>query len=149
VEDKEVLRIASLVKDQLVLEGNVYDLRKLSWRSLQKAAEAKQIAQAVHMRSLGGEIFREIAGDRGKEATQNLAEKQKTPEGRAQERYATYDQEEILVAGLERVNGTLASRAFVNEELDSKTAEALHRRIIDLSLGPLDTAGAEEVQGKS
>lgn len=149
MEEKDVVRIASLVKGRVELDGNVYEYRKLSWRSLQKAIDAKQIAQAIHMRSLGGEIFREIAGDKGTEAAKKREEKLKTPEGRAEERYASYETEEVLVAGLERVNGKPASRAWINDELDKKAAEAVYRRILDLSLGPLDPAQEEEVQGKS
>jgi len=152
VEDKEVVRLASAVKDRVEIAGDTYDIRKLSWRSLKKAADAMQVAQAAHMRSIGGEIFK-VIGDAStaaaQEASQKRAEKLKTREGRAEERYAPYDVEEILVAGLERVNGQPASRPFINDELDKATAEALHRRIIDLSLGPLDKAEEEEVAGKS
>lgn len=147
MEDKDPIRTVSMVKDQVTIGEVTYDIRKLSWRSLQRAAEAKQIAQAKHMKSLGGEIFREIGAATA--ASEARAEKLKTIEGRAEERYASYDMEEILTAGIERVNGQPSSRQYVTDELDEPTAKALHRRIVDLSCGPLDPELNEEVEGKS
>jgi hypothetical protein len=144
LDDKEAGRIASQVKDSVQVDGNNYEIRKLSWRSLEKAAIARTIALNAQMRAMGGEVFREIADRKPADV-----DAPKTIEVRKEERYAIYDVEEVLVAGIERVNGKPQSRQWILDEIDEAAAKAVHRRILDLSLPPLEPGAGEAIEGKS
>src|SRR3990167_5274780 len=60
----------------------VVTVQKLSGRSLEKAREAKQIAQAPPIRAYGGDIMRALRSDALEEAAASLAAKRADPEAR-------------------------------------------------------------------
>lgn len=133
------------VRKEVVVGEDTFRVRKLSWKSLEKAQQARATSQAGHLRALGGDILKALRSDELEEVAKSLAAK-KTPEELAKARYDSYDREEILVAGIETRNGEAMSRESIIAELDKPTAEALHREIVDLS-DPAPEA-VEAAQGK-
>lgn len=137
---------AAAVRKEINIGEDTFHVRKLSWHSLDKASQARQLAHIADLRALGGDLMKAIRSDALDEAAQSLAAKRATPEGRQKERYANYDREEVLVAG---VTSWSLDRSVSREsvrDLDPETADALHRAILDLSLPPLD---AEDAEGKA
>jgi hypothetical protein len=141
---------ASSVKKQVILGDETFNIRMLSWHSLEKASQARQLAQIADLRALGGDLMKALRSDgiadAAAEAAKSLAAKRATPEGRKKERYEKYDREEVLVASVE--TWTLpkpVSRESI-KDLDPETAAALHREILDLSLPPMD---ADDAEGKA
>ena len=137
---------ASQVKDQVPLgdgpEAVVATIRKLSGKSLDKASEARQIAQIVTARAAGADLvklFRELDNEK-------LEAPPKDPAARARARYATFDRAATLTSGIEALSKhptkadgkTSMSLPDSIEDLDQPSAELLFHKIVDLSLGPLD-----------
>lgn len=139
---------ASQVKKTVEIGERSYQIRMLSWKSLDKAKDARQMSGAAHLRALGGEIMKALRSDNVDEMAKAVAEKDATPEGRAKLRYDAYDRELVLNAGVTQIEGELATPATV-ADIDPTTADRLYREILDLSLGPIDPAEAEAAQGKS
>lgn len=135
------------VKKTVVIGEDSYGIRKLSWKSLEKASDARTSAQTSQVRELGGDILKALRSDAMDEAAKKVEDAKNTPEGRAKARYDAYDREQILVAGVETRNGEKLSRQQILDDLDKPTAETLHREIVDLSDQPGEET--EAAQGKS
>jgi hypothetical protein len=136
------------VKKQVVIGDDTYGIRKLSWKSLEKAAAAKDTAQVNSLKAYGPELLKALRSPEVvDEAVKAHAAKKEDQKAKAQERYDMYDREAILTAGLETRNEEKLTPDQILNDLDKPTAETLHHAIVDLS-DPLPEA-AEAVQGKS
>lgn len=127
-------------------------LQKLSARSLEKAREAKSIAQLTAMRPASKDMWAGIReGEAQLEDLKKEIREKKTddPKARAKARYDSYDREHVIRAGVVRWT---AARTFDDGaigDLDEDTADKLHAAILDLSLPPLDPVEAEAALAKS
>jgi hypothetical protein len=120
-------------------------IRKLSDKSLRKAAEARSIEQAVALKTMGGEIFRVLQS----KELDAVAEKVSKPDAEKlrQERYSRYDRDYILQAGVESwsCQATYPLTPETLQKLDPPTATKLHEAIVDWTLGPVDEDEAAAV----
>ena len=137
-------------KKTVTVGEDSYGIRKLSWKSLSKAEEARTIAQIGNMRALGGELLKALRSEEvqaaAKLAASEAVAEEKAAANATKARYDAYDQERILSLGVESKNGVPFKPEEV-DELDKVTAEILHRAIVDLS-DPLPEV-VEAEQGKS
>ena len=117
-------------------------VRKLSHRSMEKAADIQQGTQVAKARELGADLLRAF-----RESAQQT-ETAKTARASATVRYRAFDRDQILTAGIESIGGSSATEVLRKSilDLDEETAEKIHRAICDLSL-PTPEA-AEEEAGK-
>lgn len=121
-------------------------IQKLSGRSLRKAQEAAQAAALLSMRAASKDMLQVWNSKEVEAAADKLAEQRKReaadPKARAKARYAAYDRDAILLAGIVRwtANKPVAEGL---EDLDEETSQKLHEAILDLSLPPLDPVEAE------
>jgi hypothetical protein len=127
-------------------------IRKLSWKSLKKARQAKTIDGANELRAFGGEIVRAFTGaaksdvEAALKAVDEIESRErakKTPEQLRQERYDAHDPEVTLVAGVVGWTAEREFRASEVDNLDDQTAKTLHEEIVDYSLGPIDAEAHE------
>lgn len=146
---------ASRVKKQVALgEGDqvvVVTIRRLSGKSQEKAAEARQIAQIAKARSAGADLvklFRELENVKSELPTEPVA--------RAKARYDLYDRDTVLTAGIEDITPrplkkdgkTHMSLAESIDDFDDEARETVHRAIIDFSPSFHETAEDAEAAGK-
>ena len=121
-------------------------IRKLSHKSLEKAAEARQIDVGKFARQSGPELAE--AFRRAAEVAAEKAEKDKkepTERERREARYQGFDRDSVLVAGVESWTVRDVKLPEGLADLDEPTAKLLFHEILDLSLGPLDPAESEAV----
>lgn len=116
-------------------------IRKLSARSLEKAADQKSIDAGKTMRAWGADLLDSIE-QRRKEQER---EKKSDPK---QARYNNYDRESVLIAGIQSWTCEGITIPDGVKELDEETAELLFHEIIDLSLPPIDKEKIEQEEGK-
>jgi hypothetical protein len=115
-------------------------IRKLSGRSLSKAAEARQLAVGPTLKSFGPELL------------QAAREREKPPsEANPDERYGGYDRDSVLTAGIESwdaMDGDGRAVPLIDgiADLDEGSAEIIFHAIVDLSVPTAEEA--EEAQGK-
>ena len=125
---------ASETQAEVAVEDVQVTIRKLSGRSLEKAAEARQIALGSTVRSFGPDLIE----------TFRKTKRDETPEAQAQARYSGYDRHTVLTAGVVRWTADKGLREGI-EDLDEAAAEKLFRAILELSLpAPAVAAEAEK-----
>jgi ribosomal protein L12E/L44/L45/RPP1/RPP2 len=122
-------------------------IRKLSHKSLEKAAEARQADVAKFARQAGPEmmgVIRDAAEAQAEAKAKTEDKKEPTEKERREARYQGFDRESTLVAGIESWTAPEKLPDSI-ADLDESTANLLFHEIVDLSLGPLDPAEAEAV----
>lgn len=146
-------------EDMLIEDGVltcVVTLQKLSARSLDKASEVRQGTVAAASRQLGGDLIKAFneASVAAAAAKPDAKPKAKTIEERREERYAMYDRDTVLQAGIARWTAQtpegkpLAVKDGVGD-LVEPVAVKIYRRLIDMSLPELDEAVDESNLVKS
>jgi len=134
-------------KDTVEFPDGSVTIRKLSWKSLEKAKEAQSITAATSLRAYGGDLMKALRSDTVNEAAKLHAEKKASQSEQVKARYAEYDREAVLSKGIDSWSyGELNPERIL--ELEEETADKLHRAILDLSLPPIDKEAAEVIQGK-
>jgi hypothetical protein len=137
---------ASETKKSLQYDELQVVIRKLSGKSLRKAREVRQIAQMRMSREMGGELvraFQETAA--AKDAVQAKGPAP-TLEQLRMTRYAEFDQDDILVRGIESWSATKPLPDGI-DDLDDAVGLQIFHEIVDLSSGPIDPAQATEGKG--
>lgn len=134
---------------EIVEGGETYhiNIRALSGRSLQKAADAKQGALAATARAYGGDVVAAV-----NTAAADLREKRKQaaeadPKAKRQALYDSYDRDSILQSG---VTGWDHEKKFSTDavaDFTEPTAQKCHEAIIDLSIPPEEVAEEQESKG--
>lgn len=142
---------ASKVTSQVVFPDGVVNIRKLSAMSLEKAQAARQITVSQLSRSMGPELIRAFNSPEVEEAAKNRPKP--TPEEKHKARYAGYDRQLVLQAGVvswtyQKDDGTPLKVSEGLADVDEESAEKLHEAILDLSLPPITEAEQEAVQAK-
>jgi len=117
-------------------------IRKLSRKSLAKANEARQIEFARFV-SAGGKAFFDSAQQANPEV-----QKTPTPDQQRASRYAAYDVDAVLQAGIVSWDIEPAPTPDLIGDLDATTAKTLHEHIVDLSCGPIDAPAQAVEEGK-
>ncbi len=125
---------ASEVKKDVLVEGVTVTVRKLSGRSLEKAAEARQIALGATVRSFGSDLIK----------TFRETKREETPEAQKAARYAGYDRSAVLVAGVASWDFERKLNPEAIDDLEESAAEFLFREILELSLPPAEVAAEAE-----
>lgn len=162
---------ASQVTDHVTSGPARFEVRKLSYRSLEKAQEDKVLKAAQKAAGIGPDIIRlwrenpapqppatplalPSAGEGAPEkAPITEAELKRLREAR----YEQYDKQHVISAGVKSVTNTDTNvtligtelAKYLNDELDLVMSEALHRGILDLSLPPMTAELAEELTKNS
>lgn len=135
---------AVLVEDDELGPGQV-SIRKLSRRTLRRAATNKSIDQAGNLKALGGDVVKALNSKELEEIQKRLKAAKKTAEELRKERYASFDEDVILDAGIESWTYPVKVDAASIEKLDDESAKKLFEEIVDFSCGPIDEAEAEEL----
>jgi len=132
---------ASAVRSQVTIGDVAVTIQKLSWKSLEHAADIQT------ERALGA--LAKIGGAAASQQLQNRAETKAslTIEQQREARYRSYDRNAVLKAGVKSWTSAAKLPAAL-DDLDDDTAELLHRAILDLSLPSLEP-GAEEAAQKN
>lgn len=136
---------ASKHTDSITLDGVTVQLRKLSARQLENAAEVHQLEFAKFAKALSGDILKAL---RDPEAiAEAKAEEDETPEGlqaRHEARYPLYDRFTVVSYGIEawdaKEDGKALDLKKGIEDLDAEAAEKIKRKLLDMSLPPLGAA---------
>jgi len=127
-------------------------IQKLSARALDKAREAKSIAQLTAMRPASKDMWQGMRSAEMDRLADELKEKRANeaadPKARARARYDLHDREHVLQAGIVRWTSVTLLSEKALDDLDEATAQKLHEAILDLSLPPLDPVEAEAVLAK-
>jgi hypothetical protein len=126
-------------------DGSV-TIHKLSWRSLEKARQARAVEQANGLRNIGGDILKALRSEAVEDLTKQLKQKQSSEDERRLARYADYDLGQVLYAAIESWTYGELNQAQI-DQLPQDMAEKLAHEALDLSLPPLDPAKAE-AEGK-
>ena len=146
--------LAFRTKKTLTIGDVEFGIRKLSWKSLDKARMNKTLDQAQAIRAYGGDVVKGLRSEAMDEAAKAYAEKkgQQTEAEKKEEHYNSFDRGSILIAGVERCSevtgGDKELREYI-DELDDETAEVLHREIVDLSVKKKGEAEGKGVSGTS
>lgn len=129
-------------------DGREGVIRKLSWTELKRAAKAQNAENVAAMRELGPEMIRAFRSD--KDGAERVADQIESIQKAQARKASTYDQLEILLAGVSSFDGLEQSVAGGDGkvptgglsvlDLDPAAAEALHEAIV---------AYAWEVPGKN
>lgn len=131
---------AASVKSTVAIGEVSVTIRKLSAKSLDKAAEATQAAAAATARAFGADMVRAV-----QDATRDIAPAAPvvlTVEQQKKARYGAYDRGSVIRAGV--VEWTAPEKLpEALEDLDEEATQQLHEAIIDLSLPPIDPKVAE------
>lgn len=119
---------------------------KLSGKTLEKAADLRQQEAARAAKALGPEFVREFqsAAAAAPDKPDPVAE----AKAKAKARYASYQREAVLQAGIESWSATRPDGKPLPvhegiDDLDEETCEQLHRAIIDLSVPSEEAVEAE------
>lgn len=141
--------LASQTRKTITINEESYGIRALSWKSLEKAREARNITNAQSMRAYGGDVLKGLRSDTVSEVEKLLQAEKESVEAKRKARYDAHDRGQVLTAGV----SSLPMPGKLEElipELDERTAVELHEAILDLSLPPIDAAGAAaaEAAGK-
>jgi hypothetical protein len=135
---------ASSVKSTVEIGEVSVIIRKLSARSLEKAADARQGAAVASAKQFGAEMLKALQDVKTPDAGAIVPAAQSL-EAQRKGRYNLYDRASVLTAGVVSWTGpdTLPELAAGIQDLDEGTAQQLHEAILDLSLPPIDPAVAE------
>lgn len=136
---------ASEVRATVTLGDVEVVIRKLSGRSLSKAADVKQIASANQLRAFGGEILKALRDETVDAAVESLKAKKADPKAIRKALYDAYDRDLVLQAGIASWNHKKALNPESIADLDEDAAKVLHEAIIDLSIP--EKAVTEAVEG--
>jgi hypothetical protein len=119
-------------------------VRKLSWKSLEKAKVAKSAEQAASLRPYGGEVVKALHSPELTEAAANLKKKKNDPGERLKAHYERFDRSSVLYAGI--VSWSIEDKVNPEaiDDLEEAVAEELHRQIVDLSAPFKDEAPKED-----
>lgn len=120
----------------------VVTVRKLGWKKLREAAEAQTTAAISTATKAGPAIMQMWAAEADKD--KKGEEKEKSPDAR----YASYDRDTILRAGIESWTAA-AKLPDAIDDLDDEAADALHRAIVDLSVPAPEVAARAKGEGAS
>lgn len=132
---------ASDTTDTLEIDGKTVTIRKLNWRKLREASDAQTDAWQARVSKTPKALLDAQASQARETPAVNAAAKPK------QHNYDGYDRSVVARAGVKSVPG-VEKVAQWHDDLDEVDASRLHRRILDLSLPPLDPA-AEEADRKN
>ncbi len=134
------------VKDEELGEI-VVTIRKLSGSSLEKAAVNRGIVQAAYFRALGAPFLRDLSSPQAEEAKKILADEKKDPAALRKARYAQYDRDSVLIAGIERwsCEDKFPKSPESIAKLDEDAAQDLHEAILDYSLPPITLEEVQEI----
>lgn len=134
---------ASKVTKEVVLDGGErVVIRKLNHAALDRAREVRSSAGAKSLRDFGGEILKVM---RSEEFSQLKQARDESPEAAKAGRYAAFDRNVVLQAGIVSWTAEVKLSAEAIDDLDEPSAQKLHEEIVDLSLPPLDPKKAEEL----
>ncbi len=106
-------------------EGNEFLLRKLTWKQLERAADARADRSAPRVRAVGGEVM----------AALQTVKRDDLDEGR-ENPLNTYDRGTLLEMGVANWRGPLYEKDFKKEsieQLDSDTADWAATRLVEMS----------------
>jgi hypothetical protein len=139
-------------KDGVKVERGV-QIRKLSWRSLDAAEEARNLTRVSSMKNLGTDIIKMFSSTNVEKLAEQVRDEAKkeaelTIEERREARYNSYDQATVLRAGIVKFTDESRNGKALEEsvgDLDFDTARRCFRAIIDMSTPPLEKAEAEEI----
>jgi hypothetical protein len=137
---------ASSVIDTVAIGDVIVTIRKLSWKSLEKASDVKtdrDLAATSKMGQIAAQSIREVQQARAA-ATVELSPEEQVKRQR-EARYRNYDRDLIIRAGVKSWTAEPKLPAAL-EDLDEETAEVLYRAIVDLSLPALDPKVEEEAR---
>jgi len=146
---------ASDITESLEIGDCVVTIRKLSWKKLREAAQAKADAEIGFMAKAGRDVMqtmRDAIQSRQGPAAPATVEEVVDPEISRAARYQTYDRGVVLLKGIKSIsNGDgrkLEKLTEAIDDLDEVVAERCHRAILDLSLPPIDVAAQKEIEKK-
>lgn len=138
---------ASRVTKDVELDGGErVVIRKLNHSALERARDARSSAGAKSLRDFGGDILRVLRSEEFTEIQQKRAQDE-TVESRRLARYAAFDRNVVLQAGIVSWTADVKVTPEAIGDLEEPIAQRLHEEIVDLSLPALDPKQAEE-QGK-
>jgi ribosome recycling factor len=136
---------ASKIQKQVTFDDGSVTIRKLSAKSLEKAAEQRQIAVAQFTSQMGAEIMK-MWTTKDKDAVAAPAAEVPIEEQR-KARYGLYDRFSVLKAGV--VSWSYPEKIHDGiEDLDEDAVQKLHEEILDLSLPPLTQEEREAASAK-
>lgn len=121
-------------------------IQKLSWRSLEKARQARASDQAAGLRNIGGDILKALRSEAIEDLSKQLKAKSASADERRLARYADFDRGTLLQSGIKAWTYGEVKPELI-EQLPEEDAERLHHEILDLSLPPLDPVKAD-AEGK-
>ena len=138
-------------KAEVEVEGGVIYIRKLSGRSLEKAAEQRTMDQIRFQRAMGVELLKGMrnfdnVAEKVEEALKAKAEEKKKPT--AEQRYAAYDRHTVLTMGIDGWSFPVPKDDEHVSDLDEASANKTHKAILDLSLPPIDKEEVEAATSK-
>lgn len=158
---------ASRKTDTVTLDdGNVVTIRRLNWKAQRDAAAEQMKRQALLSAilnsglSLPSEALRTALADHDarqkadRDEKQDLsAEKQQAKADqerkiKIEQRYAAFDREIVLKNGVEKWTDEAKLPGGLDDLVES-SADKLHRRILDLTLPPIDAATVEDERKNS
>jgi len=139
---------ASKSQREIEIQGESVTIQKLSGSTLEKAREARKMAEIAEFRAMGGEMARAMFQSPEARALQAAKgpKVEPTTEEKRKARYASHDRTLVLTAGIKRM-GADTLRADQIADLEEEPAQALHEAILDYSLPALDPAEAEAPKG--
>jgi hypothetical protein len=124
-------------------------IRKISAKSLSKAARAHQTESLNAAREAGSDIIRMIRSESlSDDVRAQIEARKRDPELQRQARYESFDRDLVLLAGVQSITGIDTVNLAVLEDLDLETSQKLHEEILDLSLPPLTLEEAQAEEGK-
>lgn len=146
---------ASDITEALEIGASVVTIRKLSWKKLREAAQAKADAEIGFMAKAGRDVMQTMRDAiQSRQVTPPLTENYDPVvdlPAQREARYQGYDRGVVLAKGIKSIsNGDgkpIPKLTEAIEDLDEAIAERCHRAILDLSLPPLE-AGAQKEQEK-
>lgn len=137
---------ATGVTKEVVIGDVTVTIKKLNWKKLRDAAQARTEVARAEMKALPSAMLERIVARQAGTGPDGAPPAPVPIEQQRLARYASYDREIVLRAGVKSwtVDAKLPEAV---DTLDEETAEQLHRAIVDLSL-PLLEPGAEEAERK-
>jgi len=145
---KNITKTVDILDDDGKKVVGTVTIRKLSARSLDKAREQRQIAAAQLTSKMGPDMvkaFRDVAKER--EAEAETAASSEVPEIDPDTRYASYDRDHILRAGITSWSFDEKLEDGI-DDLDEPSAGMLYKEIVDLSDPPPSVTQVVEKKDK-
>lgn len=138
---------ASQVKQTVEIESVSVVIRKLSAVSLEKAAKTKTGEQIADAKGFGADMLKAVLDPAIQDARVEAAAEKAKEEAPGEKRFRDFDRMSVLRAGIESWDATypedhdekkLAGKAIPVatgiDDLDEESAEALFRKIVELSV---------------